>query len=378
MAKEMKETAEQEEVRATEANAMASVDPMHGSQAFQSLGPHLAPMSRAAALEQVQQGFPTNNVAPMDDYLGTQWEGELGVAIADPLNGQEPPQLTDFDSPQHLFEALYELKVWRLSVTVGDPVNLVIDKIRCSLAAQTALTANLRALSSLMSAKDSNFNHLKQELVSQTVDKRQREEEVVNWSYVLKYLLATNSKLRKQLREEQQLLSYAPAPDTPTASQSQQQHHHPLIAQAPLSPSPRKHMSPVERIRLRSKLEHDPAVTSTNKLGYGAIRSREAIAHNRVIDMEFQQYDSNAFTTPQPDQTRRRAATESTSTNLTPRTAHSETTRSSSVGRMITGVLLPVAMTWPLYATMTTTPPLLCRTIEHYGRSRSASHDSSN
>lgn len=124
MAKEMKEAAEQEEVRATEANAMASADPMRGSQAFQALGPHLAPMTRAAALEQVQQGFPTNNVAPMDDYLGTQWEGELGVAISDPLSGQEPPQLADFDSPQHLFEALYELKVRRLLLLMNAFVSL--------------------------------------------------------------------------------------------------------------------------------------------------------------------------------------------------------------------------------------------------------------
>lgn len=111
MAKEMKEAAEQEELRANEASAMANADPIRGSQTAQLLGPHLAPISRAAALEQVQQSFPTNNVAPMDDYLGTQWEGELGVVIADPLNGQEPPQLSDFESPQHLFEALYELKV---------------------------------------------------------------------------------------------------------------------------------------------------------------------------------------------------------------------------------------------------------------------------
>ena len=41
--------------------------------------------------------------------------------------------------------------------------------------------------------------------MSQTMERRQREEEVVNWSFVLKYLLSTNSKLRRQLQADQAL-----------------------------------------------------------------------------------------------------------------------------------------------------------------------------
>ena len=33
----------------------------------------------------------------------------------------------------------------------------------------------------------------------QLVEQRQREEEVVNWSYVLKHLLATNSSLKEEV-----------------------------------------------------------------------------------------------------------------------------------------------------------------------------------
>lgn len=52
--------------------------------------------------------------------------------------------------------------------------------------------------------KDLVLGNLKTDLMSQMAEKRSREEEVVNWSYILKYLLATTSKLRTQLAEEQQ------------------------------------------------------------------------------------------------------------------------------------------------------------------------------
>ena len=47
--------------------------------------------------------------------------------------------------------------------------------------------------------KSEQFFEVKEELADDMVEKRQREEEVVNWSFVLKYLLSTNSKLRRQL-----------------------------------------------------------------------------------------------------------------------------------------------------------------------------------
>ena len=48
---------------------------------------------------------------------------------------------------------------------------------------------------------------IKEELVETNVERRGREEEVVNWSFVLKYLLSTNSKLRRQLAGRSNLAS---------------------------------------------------------------------------------------------------------------------------------------------------------------------------
>ena len=39
----------------------------------------------------------------------------------------------------------------------------------------------------------------KDQIASQLVEQRQREEEVVNWSYVLKHLLSTNSALKEEI-----------------------------------------------------------------------------------------------------------------------------------------------------------------------------------
>ena len=64
---------------------------------------------------------------------------------------------------------------------------------------------NIHRVSVLMSRKDSHYKKVKDELSSEMVEKRKREEEVVNWSYILKYLLASSSKLRKQLHAEKKL-----------------------------------------------------------------------------------------------------------------------------------------------------------------------------
>ena len=50
-----------------------------------------------------------------------------------------------------------------------------------------------------------HYKDVKEELCSEMVEKRRREEEVVNWSYILKYLLSSSSKLRKQLQAERNL-----------------------------------------------------------------------------------------------------------------------------------------------------------------------------
>lgn len=70
---------------------------------------------------------------------------------------------------------------------------------------------NMKAASALMQAKDSSYADVKSELVEQMVERRQREEEVVNWSCILKYLLSSSTKLKRQLKQEQQLAHPSPS-----------------------------------------------------------------------------------------------------------------------------------------------------------------------
>ena len=62
-----------------------------------------------------------------------------------------------------------------------------------ALSVQLAHLADVRGLlHDLTDASQPRFG----ELVAQTLDRRRREEDTVNWSFVLKYLLDTNTKLR--------------------------------------------------------------------------------------------------------------------------------------------------------------------------------------
>jgi hypothetical protein len=59
----------------------------------------------------------------------------------------------------------------------------------------------MQTLSDMLQAKDQQLLECKEELVTQMMERRQREEEVVNWSCILKYLLSTTSKLRLQIKQ---------------------------------------------------------------------------------------------------------------------------------------------------------------------------------
>ena len=59
-----------------------------------------------------------------------------------------------------------------------------------------AMNKNLRSIAVLMARKDEHYRVLREELATEMVERRKREEEVINWSYILKHLLGTISKLR--------------------------------------------------------------------------------------------------------------------------------------------------------------------------------------
>ena len=65
------------------------------------------------------------------------------------------------------------------------------------------INGNFEALRCWVTQRDGQMQEAKEQIALQLVEQRQREEEVVNWSYVLKFLLATNSGLREDLRSAQ-------------------------------------------------------------------------------------------------------------------------------------------------------------------------------
>ena len=62
------------------------------------------------------------------------------------------------------------------------------------------VNGNFEALRIWVSRRDSQMEEAKEQIALQLVEHRQREEEVVNWSYVLKFLLAANSDLKEDVR----------------------------------------------------------------------------------------------------------------------------------------------------------------------------------
>ena len=150
------------QLRLIELEGMAAADPIAGTDMAQQLGPHLAPMDMREARHQVDSLFPSNN-----------YGAELFV-----VETSQPPlmkrALDNFESLPELLQYISELKV--------------------------AMSRNNAAFDQLMKAKDLHFTELKKELVVQSKERRHRQEEVLNWSYVLRYLLNTNSTLRQQLK----------------------------------------------------------------------------------------------------------------------------------------------------------------------------------
>ena len=129
-----------------------------------SLGPHLKPISRLQSRERVTARFAggDGNVDMRPSFVKEVVE-EVG----------RHPELTDFESTGAVLDYCDELLMC---------VRKNGEKLELGLWEKTA-----------------QFVEVKEELAEDMVERRQREEEVVNWSFVLKYLLGTNSKLRQQL-----------------------------------------------------------------------------------------------------------------------------------------------------------------------------------
>ncbi len=151
------------QLRLAELEGMAAADPIQGTDMATQLGPHYESMDMREARQQVDSQFPSNNFGAEDFVLQTSQSALPKRA------------LQNFDSLPSLLQYISELKV--------------------------SMSRNNAAFDNLMKAKDKHFSELKNEVVVQTKERRHRQEEVLNWSYVLRYLLKTISTLKQQLQD---------------------------------------------------------------------------------------------------------------------------------------------------------------------------------
>ena len=162
--------AQQEESR------LLSFDPMLAAAAATGgvechpgqFGPHLAPLARSEARRRAEAHFPTEDGEDRTRLLRTR-ENPFRPLLAGGAGASFSPKELD----AHL------------------------RKLRENVGARIA------AAGRLLDSRDQRYLAMKNELVEQSLERRQREEELVNWSYVLKYLLSTNSRLRQELRQMQ-------------------------------------------------------------------------------------------------------------------------------------------------------------------------------
>lgn len=157
-------------LRVLETNKMKGEDPLNRILKSRNvkIGSHLAHLPAPEAIAKVQAKFKSNNEIPAPYDIKTILKKIQSAKVS----------FKDHVTTSTLVESFTQL--------------------------HSLLVENLSHVSSLLVRKDNSFDTIKVELVDQLVERRKREEEVINWSYILKYLLGQSSKLRKQVREEKQ------------------------------------------------------------------------------------------------------------------------------------------------------------------------------
>lgn len=159
------------------------------------IGSHLATLSKPDAIRKVNNQFRSNNDYSLlnEERFTTQVKTKN---IDNPL-----PAIYNYNSIEELLVAL-----------------TTMNKSICD---------NLISTAEIMALKDAHFKNIKNELAAQLMEKRKREEgkisnnyscssiilkylfiffivEVINWSYILKYLLTSSSKLKKRLQNKEE------------------------------------------------------------------------------------------------------------------------------------------------------------------------------
>ena len=161
-----------EKVRKEETERMQKFDG-YNEDTLKSLGSHLGNLGLNESRKKIADRFK-------DREKRTTAAGLKAVQDEKEKVGDNHPTFDSFANPQALM---------RYCEFLYDRMQLGLERMRVTL-------------------QDTIESHYENsdELASLVVERRGREEEVVNWSFVLKYLLSTNSKLRMQLKGRSNLV----------------------------------------------------------------------------------------------------------------------------------------------------------------------------
>jgi len=153
----LREELHYEELCNKEKERMAMNDPSSNKQS------HLAPLSTVEAMSRVETTYGNNNAQI----------GKLSNISVKPVASTSTKPFMEYNN------------LVELAKSISSMYNCV--------------QKNMESISVILARKDEHFKLLKEDLTEQLVERRRREEEVINWSYILRYLLETTSTLRKQL-----------------------------------------------------------------------------------------------------------------------------------------------------------------------------------
>lgn len=174
------ETKREEETKRERA-ALCSEDPKPGGAKG-----HLAPLTRSGALLRIEGQYPSNIDVPVTSSDRTDDKASPYQAVSLPDSLHAAVSSSEEYVKRSLKQPLSRLSLPSTMALLGDMVLMVEH--------------NLDLVQELLRRKDEHYSSIKRDLSSQLLEKRQREEEVVNWSFILKYLLQSNSQLRFQAR----------------------------------------------------------------------------------------------------------------------------------------------------------------------------------
>eukprot|EP00944_MAST-04C_sp_MAST-4C-sp1_P015463 g15463.t1 len=188
---EQHDRVEREIFRKEEIRAMSGNDPLGKSK---SLGPHLKTIGADEAFARVESrygmlAFSTNENADSTSKILPNYDSSLAKLV---MGRYMQFASENIDCTHADLIRIYTYPTFDEAMG-SNAVERCLDEM------QKILQENIEAIYLLITQRNDQMIEAKDQIASQLVEQRQREEEVVNWSYVLKHLLSTNSALKEEI-----------------------------------------------------------------------------------------------------------------------------------------------------------------------------------